>query len=50
MKLFFEAVVLTTNLSKGKSCKLLGNRRAMDVALNASWLGSGTRKELEYVK
>lgn len=50
MKLFFEAVMLTANLSKRKSCKLLGNRREMSVALNMPWRGSGTTKGLEYVK
>lgn len=50
MKFFFEAAVLTAILSKRRSCKLLGNRREMAVALNMPWLGSGSRKGLEYVK
>lgn len=50
MKFSFEAIMLTANLSKRKFCKLLGKRREMTVALNMSWLGSGTRKGLEYGK
>lgn len=48
MKLFFEALMLTANLPKEKSCKLLRNRREMAVALNMPWLSNGTTKGLEY--
>lgn len=50
MKLFFGAAVLTAIVSKKNSCKLLGNRKEMAVALNMPWLGSATRKGLENVK